>query len=68
MDADDGLVKLLVSPDGELLGAHILGAHASDLIHELALLMRMGGKVDDLAHTVHAHPSLSEIVLAASEA
>ena len=68
MDADDGLVKLLVSLDGELLGAHILGAHASDLIHELALLMRMGGKVDDLAHTVHAHPSLSEIVLAASEA
>lgn len=68
MDADDGLVKLLVSPDGELLGAHILGAHASDLIHELALLMRMGGKVDDLTHTVHAHPSLSEIVLAASEA
>ena len=68
MDADDGLVKLLVSPDGKLLGAHILGAHASDLIHELALLMRMGGKVGDLAHTVHAHPSLSEIVLAASEA
>ena len=68
MDADDGLVKLLVSPDDELLGAHILGAHASDLIHELALLMRMGGKVSDLAHTVHAHPSLSEIVLAASEA
>ena len=68
MDADDGLVKLLVSPDDELLGAHILGAHASDLIHELALLIRMGGKVSDLAHTVHAHPSLSEIVLAASEA
>lgn len=67
MDADDGLVKLLVSPEGNLLGAHILGAHASDLIHELALLMRMGGKVSDLAHTVHAHPSLSEIILTASE-
>ena len=67
MDADDGLVKLLVSADGHLLGAHILGAHASDLIHELALLMRTGGKVRDVALTVHAHPSLSEIVLAAAE-
>lgn len=68
MDADDGIVKLLVSPEDKLLGAHILGAHASDMIHELALLMRMGGTVSDIAHTVHAHPSLSEIILAASEA
>ena len=68
MDADDGIVKLLVSPEDKLLGAHILGVHASDMIHELALLMRMGGTVSDIAHTVHAHPSLSEIILAASEA
>ncbi|MBO4641807.1 MAG: dihydrolipoyl dehydrogenase [Bacteroidaceae bacterium] len=68
MDADEGIVKLLVSPKNKLLGAHILGTHASDMIHELALLMRMGGTVSDIAHTVHAHPSLSEIILAASEA
>lgn len=67
MEADEGMVKLLVSPEDRLLGAHILGAHASDLIHELALLMRSGGTVSDLAHTIHAHPSLSEIILAAAE-
>jgi len=68
MDAEEGIVKLLISRDKKLLGAHILGAHASDLIHELALLMRTGGRLSEIGHTVHAHPSLSEIVLAAAEA
>ena len=68
MDADDGLVKILVAPDGTILGAHILGAHASDMIHEVAVLMRRGGSFLDIAQTVHAHPSLSEILLAAAEA
>ncbi len=68
MDAEDGLAKILVAPDGKILGAHILGAHSSDLIHEVAVLMRKGGTVKDIAHTVHAHPSLSEIILAAAEA
>ena len=68
MDADDGLVKILVAPDGTILGAHILGAHASDLIHEVAVVMRRGGTIRDFALTVHAHPSLSEIILAAAEA
>lgn len=67
MNADEGLAKLLVSPDGKVLGAHILGAHASDLIHEVALLMQTGAYVHDLASLVHAHPSLSEIILAAAE-
>lgn len=68
MDADDGLVKILVAPDGKILGTHILGAHASDLIHEVTVVMRQGGTIHDIAHTVHAHPSLSEILLAAAEA
>lgn len=68
MDADDGLVKILVAPEGKIFGAHILGAHASDLIHEVTVLMRQGGTIHDIAHTVHAHPSLSEILLAAAEA
>ncbi|MBO4753467.1 MAG: dihydrolipoyl dehydrogenase [Bacteroidales bacterium] len=68
MDADDGLAKLLVSPEGTILGAHILGAHASDMIHEVTVLMRRGGSIHDIAQTVHAHPSLSEILLAAAEA
>lgn len=68
MNADDGIAKILVAPDGKILGAHILGAHASDLIHEVTVLMQTGGTLEDIARTVHAHPSLSEIILAAAEA
>ncbi len=68
MEADDGLVKILTDAEGHILGCHILGAHASDLIHEATLAMRLGATIQDLADTVHAHPSLSEILLAAAEA
>ena len=68
MEADDGYVKLLTDAEGHILGTHILGAHASDLIHEATLAMQLGATVRDIATTVHAHPSLSEILLAAAEA
>lgn len=68
MEADDGLVKILTDKEGKILGCHILGAHASDLIHEATLAMRLGATIHDIADTVHAHPSLSEILLAAAEA
>lgn len=67
MEAEDGIAKILTDENGLILGAHILGAHASDLIHEVAVLMNQGGHIQDIAHTVHAHPSLSEILLAAAE-
>lgn len=65
MDATDGYCKLLVSPDGKILGAHIMGAHASDLIHEMAVAMNAGVTVDALKQTIFAHPTLSEVVSAA---
>ncbi len=68
MEAEDGLVKILTDTEGHILGCHILGAHASDLIHEVTLAMRLGATIHDIADTVHAHPSLSEILLAAAEA
>ncbi len=68
MEAEDGLVKILTDNEGKILGCHILGAHASDLIHEATLAMRLGATIHDIADTVHAHPSLSEILLAAAEA
>lgn len=68
MEADDGLVKILTDKEGKILGCHILGAHASDLIHEVTLAMRLDATIHDIANTVHAHPSLSEILLAAAEA
>ncbi len=63
MDESEGLVKLLCAPDGKVLGCHILGAHASDLIHEISILMNFNGTIHQLADCIHAHPSLSEVFL-----
>lgn len=67
MGEPEGLVKLLIAADGRLLGAHILGAHAADLVHEATLAMSLGATAEQLARTIHAHPTLSELVLAAAE-
>jgi dihydrolipoamide dehydrogenase len=52
--------------NGRILGVHIVGAHATDLIAEAALAIKMGGSVEDLADTIHAHPTLPEIMMEAS--
>jgi dihydrolipoamide dehydrogenase len=58
-----GLVKILAHAETDrLLGAHVIGVHAGDLITELVLAIEMGASAEDLARTVHAHPTLSEIV------
>jgi dihydrolipoamide dehydrogenase len=54
------------SGSGKILGVHITGAHASDLIAEGTLAIRMGATVQDLATTIHAHPTLSEVMLEAA--
>jgi mycothione reductase len=65
---DHGFVKVLAAPDGELLGAHAIGHEASTLLHEAVLAMRTGLTVDEVADTIHAHPTLSKVVEAAFEA
>ncbi len=63
MGETDGTVKLICHAESELvLGVHILGPHASDLIAEGALAIRMGMTAKDIAHTIHAHPTLPEAV------
>ncbi|MEM3159705.1 MAG: dihydrolipoyl dehydrogenase [Nitrososphaera sp.] len=62
----DGFVKLLVGHDRKILGCHIIGTDASVLIHEVLVVMKMGGTVDHIANTVHIHPALSEVVARAS--
>ncbi|MFB6298241.1 MAG: dihydrolipoyl dehydrogenase [Salinirussus sp.] len=62
---DEGFVKVLAAPDGEILGAHAIGYEASALIHEAVVAMRHGLTVADVAGTIHAHPTLSKIVEAA---
>ena len=59
----DGMVKLVYRKDtGEVLGVHILGIHASDLIHEASAAIASRQSVHTLAHLVHAHPTLSEVL------
>lgn len=60
----EGFVKMLASPDlSELLGVHIAGPHASDLIHEAAVMMRAMLTVEEAARTMHAHPTLAEALM-----
>jgi dihydrolipoamide dehydrogenase len=67
MGADEGLVKVLVDEQQKIIGCHILGEHASDMIHEASTLMNAGATLHQLASNIHAHPSLSEILLACAE-
>ncbi|MEO1702800.1 MAG: dihydrolipoyl dehydrogenase [Pseudomonadota bacterium] len=63
MLATDGFVKVLADKATDrVLGAHIVGKGAGDLIHEVAVLMEFGGSSEDLARTCHAHPTMSEAV------
>ena len=65
----DGYVKILAdAKTDKVLGAHILGAQAGEMIHEIAVLMEFGGSAEDLARTCHAHPTLSEAVKEAAMA
>jgi len=59
----DGFVKILADKTTDrVLGVHIIGHGAGELIHEAAVLMEFGGSSEDLARTCHAHPTMSEAV------
>lgn len=59
----DGFVKILADKDSDrILGAHIIGPAAGDLIHEICVAMEFGASAQDLAMTCHAHPTYSEAV------
>ncbi|MBN9468438.1 MAG: dihydrolipoyl dehydrogenase [Bosea sp.] len=59
----DGFVKVLAdAATDRVLGCHIIGPHAGDLIAEVTVLMEFGGSAEDLARTCHAHPTLAEAV------
>ncbi len=62
MGCTEGLVKLVAGTDGGLMGCHIMGPHAADLIQEITALMRFDATVTDLTEIVHAHPTLGEAV------
>jgi dihydrolipoamide dehydrogenase len=61
--AADGFVKILADKDTDrILGAHIIGPMAGDLLHEICVAMEFGAAAEDLARTCHAHPTYSEAV------
>ena len=63
-----GFIKLIAEESSDrLIGAHIIGPHASDLIHEAVLAMKTGLTVRDIAETIHAHPTLAEGIMEAAE-
>ena len=63
----DGFVKIVSDADtGELLGGHIAGEQGADLIHEIVVAMKLGGTAQDIAETIHIHPTLPEVVNSAA--
>jgi len=63
----DGFVQLIVrESDDRILGGQIVGSHAADLVHEIALAIRWGLTAEQLSSTIHAHPTLSEAIMEAA--
>jgi len=61
--AREGFVKVIAEPRyGEVLGVHMIGAHVTDLISEATLAMTLESTVDELIHTIHAHPTMPEAI------
>ncbi|WP_417693925.1 dihydrolipoyl dehydrogenase [Roseibium sp.] len=69
MNKTDGFVKVLADAETDrVLGVHIIGFGAGEMIHEAAVLMEFGGSSEDLGRTCHAHPTMSEAVKEAAMA
>jgi dihydrolipoamide dehydrogenase len=61
----DGMVKVLADREGIIIGVHIIGPHASDLIMEGTMMVKNRLKVNDIIGTIHPHPTLSEAIMEA---
>ena len=62
MDETEGFVKLMADADDHIVGCHLFGAHAADLVQEVSSLMALGATTAQLRDIVHVHPTLSEIL------
>ena len=62
LNETDGFVKMLVDENRVLVGCHIIGPHASDLIHEVTSVMYSKMTIDEYKNIIHAHPTISEVV------
>jgi len=67
LNETEGMVKVISDKAyGEILGVHILGPHATDMISEAVLGMTMEMTVEELAHAIHPHPTVSEAIMEAA--
>ncbi len=67
LDDYEGMVKLVVDQEfGEILGAHIIGPEASELLADIRMAKQLEYSAEDVARTVHAHPTLSEAIMEAA--
>ena len=67
MGASEGFSKLITDEEtGEILGCHLMAPRATDIIAEVAAVMRSQGTVEELSDTIHPHPTLSEILMEAA--
>lgn len=62
MDSTDGMVKLLADADGRIVACHVMGAHAADIVQEVTALIHCRATLNDLAETIHIHPTLAEVL------
>ena len=68
MNETEGMLKLMSEPSaGRILGCHVFGAHAADIVQEVSVLMCMNATVAQLRNMVHIHPTVSEVLLSAAE-
>jgi dihydrolipoamide dehydrogenase len=64
----DGFVKVIIDAKyGELLGLHMIGSHVTDMIHEGVVALNLEATLDSLLGSIHAHPTMAEVVLEAYE-
>ena len=67
MEQSEGFVKIIANTKyGQIIGAHIIGPRATDMIGEIAVAMKLEATVDEIAATIHAHPTLSEAIMEAA--
>lgn len=62
LNETDGFIKMIVDENDILIGVHIIGAHASDLIHEVTAIMYKNINISEYKNIIHAHPTISEVV------
>ena len=64
----DGFIKLLFGADERLLGAHMVGAHVTEMLGEATVAKTLGATAHRIARTIHAHPTMNEGIMEAAEA